>query len=183
VIFRTARFCSFSKHRSRFGQERSNENCSSAILPAPARVSVARDGITFTASATQPAGYPNYIFDWYQLLTATTVKYLNSRVVQQTCTLTPGLDNADPYGSGATQLDAPGQLLLSSYSEETLNESFIMYLMWNSGLSNAIDVPLGYVTWSWTGDAIQSGGVWSKKSSGNSKTATEFVQSVSAQPN
>ena len=36
-----------------------------------------------------------------------------------------------------------------------------MYLMWNSGLTNAIPVPLGYVSWGFSGGATLSNGSWS----------------------
>jgi hypothetical protein len=39
-----------------------------------------------------------------------------------------------------------------------------MYYMWNSGLLNAIPVPLGSVKWKWSAQATLSNGSWTTPS-------------------
>jgi hypothetical protein len=65
--------------------------------------------------------------------------------------------------------------------EATTSFAATMYAMWTpSGVSNPLPVPLGYVTWGYSGDAIQnlSTGVWSINPKTTSQgTAGSFVPS------
>jgi len=48
--------------------------------------------------------------------------------------------------------------------------------------SPVIPIPLGYITWQWSGDALQNAGTWSLKQPGSSSAST-FTPSTSYPPN
>jgi hypothetical protein len=73
--------------------------------------------------------------------------------------------------SGTTNAtDAPGMPLPSIYSSATRNFNASMYLMWQSGGANSIPIPLGYVTWEFTGNGSQSNGTWTPGGSGSNSS-------------
>jgi hypothetical protein len=68
--------------------------------------------------------------------------------------------------------------------EVTRNFSASMYLMWKSATSGSIPVPLGYVTWSWYGDAKQTNTTthaWSLQSSPTNRSASAFHPTTTTQ--
>jgi hypothetical protein len=85
-----------------------------------------------------------------------------------------------PLGRRRHAADDPDFQLSTSYgtqvtgvTEVTDNFSATMYLMWSSGLTNSIPVPLGSASWQWSGDAKYntSNQTWSLQSgSGSANT-------------
>jgi hypothetical protein len=123
-------------------------------------------GIQFDASATPPSGDSGTFF-YEQLIGEYNVVYYNG----QGCSFSvgTGLDNTDPYPSnGLSTDDSPGIEVYSNETEATANFSATMYLLWQSGTSDSIPVPLGNVNWQWSGDAVQNSGDWSVKSGSGS---------------
>ncbi len=153
--------------------------------------SLSNIGITFTATATPPSGYSNN-FKWVQLVTNDTrvLTPANGGAVQ-TCVPTTqpiastgtGLDTGYPYAVTSSTNDNPSIALNSANKEETRTFTATMYLLWSSGLANAIPVPLGYVNWQFSGDATLTNAQtnqWSLKSgsgSSNSFTASNSYPS------
>lgn len=147
-------------------------------------------GIIFNASATPPSGYSNS-FTWVQLLTANTIAITATPSVSCVQITIPqnasgtGFDDGGgagfPYGSGASVNDNPDFPLQTGYGTQVtgvteVNDSpfsATMYLLWSSGLANSISVPLGSVSWQWTGDATYSAQTqtWSLKSGSGSANA------------
>ena len=126
-------------------------------------------GISFAAS---PAGAQGGTYLWVQLVKALTTKYLTS-TGQQQCTVIqndPELDNVYPNDNGPFTSDSPNTSLPPSLGDLAINESFSRYLMWDptlpsgctaatptrSSTCTSIPVPLGYVSWNWTGGAINT---------------------------
>jgi hypothetical protein len=145
-------------------------------------------GIAFTAAATPPSGFSND-FSWVQLITSDTISLTPSngnpvlKCVNKTTPPTSGgtgLDNVYPYDSGNPAEDSPATGLSSSNKEESESGSFTMYLLWSSGIANAIPVPLGYVAWQWNWDATLADNQWSLKSGSGSAGA---FQASSSYPN
>lgn len=146
-------------------------------------------GIVFNASLTQPQATQGTIIF---------VQYLNQFNYQYTTspscapiTLAPGVDFAYPYDEsqvGATTYstnDSPDIPLYTNATEATASFNATMYLMWQPNLTSypVIPVPLGYITWYWSGDAVQSGGTWSFKETPESPVASTFTASSSYPPN
>ncbi len=136
-------------------------------------------GIQFQASATPPQGYQN-TFVWAQIIKTVTFTYTPTTGNVSTCTTQtapPGLDTVYPYKTTSDPTltnDNPFVLLQSSgYSEQTEAFSATMYLMWRPNLTSDIPIPLGTVTWSWSGDALfnQSTGVWALNPNGNNSVS------------
>jgi hypothetical protein len=155
-------------------------------------------GIIFNASATPPSGYSNS-FTWVQLLTANTISITATASVSCVQITIPqnaggtGFDDGGgagfPYGIGASVNDNPDFPLQTSYGTQVtgvteVNDSpfsATMYLMWTppaaSGCTNGsactISVPLGSVSWQWSGDATYSAQTqkWSLKSGSGSASA------------
>lgn len=119
-------------------------------------------GIQFNGSATPPASDAGTFF-YEQIINRYNVVYYNGG----NCSFSvgTGLDNTDPYPSiGLSTNDSPDIEVYSNETEATADFSATMYLMWQSGTSSSIPVPLGNVTWQWSGDAVQNSGTWSLKS-------------------
>jgi hypothetical protein len=86
-----------------------------------------------------------------------------------------------PYGIGASVNDNPDFSLQTSYGTQVtgvteVNDSpfsATMYLLWSSGLTNSIRVPLGSVSWQWSRDATYSAQTqtWTLKSGSGSASA------------
>lgn len=140
-------------------------------------------GINFTASATLPSGYPNSRFNWVQLetkdifvLTPTNGGAVQTCVPtsQPVATTGTGLDTQYPTDITNPTEDNPDYVLTSTYNEVTRTFTARMYLMWTSGLTNSVPVPLGYVDWQFSGDATlvnATSNTWTIKSgSGSSNT-------------
>lgn len=101
-------------------------------------------------------------------------------LTQPVATTGTGLDTQYPYSTAASTNDNPS-VGLDSTADKEVNRAFnaTMYLMWTSGLTSAIPVPLGSVSWTFSGDATfnSTTGVWSVVS--GSSSASPFVASSS----
>jgi len=125
-------------------------------------------GIQFTASVTQPGGY-SPVFKWVNLVSNDTV-VLTSANGTRTSSLGTGFD-VNPNGgypsfpniTANTTNDNPKFQLLPACTEVKRTFDAQTYLMWNANLTNpaSIDVPLGSLTWGFSGDAVQNSGTWS----------------------
>jgi len=125
--------------------------------------SLSNTGIMLTATSTPPANYSG-AYSWVQLITNNTTVATNAAGAPFTCVYGPGLDSTYPYERGNDMDDNPSIPLLDSYVDETASEAFVTYLMWTPYVTGStIPVPLGSVSWSWSGDAVknQSTGQWS----------------------
>jgi hypothetical protein len=135
-------------------------------------------GIKFTPSATAPSGYSN-TWVYVQVIDSLTISLTGNP--GHRCTGS-GLDNAYPYPhppvTSTYTDDNPAIGLNTAYTEETDNMAAHMWVMWSSGLSNSVPVPLGYVSWQWFGDATYSGGAWVVQPS-SSRSANSFQASSS----
>ena len=133
----------------------------------------AQPGITLNASATLPSGNQGQ-YSWIQLLTTYNIHYVNSKYGRESCALdmSPELDGS--YNSnlylGAQFTDNPF-VLLSDPTDATnkLGEAETLfkatsYLMWRpnaaggctNGAACNIIVPLATLSWTWTGDTINT---------------------------
>ena len=133
-------------------------------------------GIKFTPSATPPSGYSK-TWVYVQLIDSLTIQLTGS--TSHTCTGS-GLDANYPYPPVTSTYtdDNPSVTLSTSYTEESDSMSAHMYVLWSSGLTNSIPVPLGYVSWSWYGDAKYTSGAWHLQSS-STRSANTFQASTS----
>jgi Domain of unknown function (DUF4158) len=123
-------------------------------------------GVTFTGSATLPTDNQG-AFTWVQLITAYNASYCVGGCPPSS-SLGSGLDSGYPYpfANEANAVDSPGIELVGSNSEEAASFQATMYLMWTplaatqcNGTSNnpcAIPIPLGSITWGFSGDAINT---------------------------
>lgn len=135
-------------------------------------------GIAFTGTANQTSG-GNLSF--VQLINYYDVQYFNG----DTCIFSvgTGLDNTYPYpsnggGSTISTDDSPSIGLYSNDTEATVSFGAIMYFMWQSNTPNSIPVPLGSVSWQWTGDAVNNGSLWAlNPNSNNTGSSNGFVAS------
>ena len=134
----------------------------------------ANPGIRFTASATPPSGYFN-TFVWVQLLDNYSISLQGNP--NHLCSWTDVLDTVYPYPplTSTTTADNPNLGLSSIYTEESFGFAGHMFLMWSSGLSGSIPVPLGSLTWQVSADAVQDMNTqqWSLKA-GSQGSANQF---------
>jgi len=98
-----------------------------------------------------------------------------------------GLDNSNPYPTFAppsTTDDNPGTRLYADDTEVTADMQATMYLLWTSSAAGSIPVPLGYVDWSWFGDAVrdESTKIWSIKPDSGSQGYAGSLQDSSTYP-
>ena len=130
-------------------------------------------GIQFNPTLSNTTGDSGQ-FDWVQLITNDTLTLTSTTGTIQTCinvTVPPtssgtGLDTLYPYATGTSTHDNPsGQLNSTTYTREARSFSAQMYLLWDPLLPSSIPVPLGSVTWGWSGTAAYSSGSWSLISS------------------
>lgn len=123
--------------------------------------SLATSGIQFDGSAVSPAGDTNANnYQWVQILDTWTESVTYGSTTT-TCQGPVGLDNTLPYHTGLTTSDSPGMSVNYYYSKETDSMSFHMYFMWYPNTSSTdIPVPLGFVSWSASGVAVQTSGAW-----------------------
>jgi hypothetical protein len=160
------------------------------IIPGPALAfgdPPTNIGISFTAKATEPAGYQSSDnFEWVQLITNDEVTFTPTSGKVQICTpdivpagsTFPALDTAYPQGLDENPTeDSPSIGLPSGYKQVSRTFSATMYLMWNSGLADSIPVPLGSVQWKFSAAAEFLNNTWTFKSGRGS--AKPFVASSS----
>lgn len=122
-----------------------------------------QNGINFQASADSGSA-DNGSWQFVQLITRYTIKKLTSTGVQST-DFTTGLDNTYPYpmppGTTSGTNDSPGFGLAAGTGESAAYFTAAMYLMWIPNASGGctssialpctIPVPLGSVTWGYSG--------------------------------
>ncbi len=129
--------------------------------PSSSYMSFAGAGISFRAHYNLPEGMlRNYT--WVQVVTkdVTEVKVGKELKVctpesQPEAELGVGLDTDYPYDWHNPTRDSPPMQLLPQAEEMSRRFQARMYLLWGSGLSNSIVVPLGYVGWHFEGHAIR----------------------------
>lgn len=143
-------------------------------------------GIRFFPHGTPP-GAGNFFF----------VQTINSDVINKSgaagvtaCsdTSTSGLDKQYPYQLTVNKdvADAPETLLQTPYTSVSRDFRATMYLFWQSTITGAIPVPLGYIKWTFQATATWSNGQWSASGAGapyNGPNGNIFVPSSSSQPN
>ena len=134
-------------------------------------------GMIFTAKASPPAGYSG-TFSWVQIIESDTTKYISGSKVL-TCTIGVSLDNQYPYSLYNPTDDSPNDALSNANDEvKEVLDAFQMYLLWKPNTLDSIPIALGYVQWSWNGDAVRNklNGIWSLKS-GSGGPSKLFVAS------
>jgi len=128
-------------------------------------------GISFDASyLLEPGLLRNYT--WVQLISSDQIVVKSAegalRCVpksQPAAEFGAGLDSSYPYDTHNPTRDSPPIQLTEDTDEITRSLRAKMYLLWSSGLSNSIAVPLGYVAWHFSGHAIRKeGNQWELKS-------------------
>ena len=130
-------------------------------------------GISFDASyLLEPGLLRNYT--WVQLISS---DHIVMRSPEGTLQCVPksqpaaefgaGLDSSYPYDTHNPTRDSPPIQLTEDTDEITRSLRAKMYLLWSSGLSNSIAVPLGYVPWHFSGHAIRKEGNQWKLQSGS----------------
>jgi|SRR5450432_3035003 len=153
-------------------------------------------GIKFTPTLTTPSGDSGQ-FKWVQLITNDTSTLTTTSGTVKSCVpvTTPasssgtGLDTAYPYATGTSTSDSPsGALSSSTYKKVARSFTAQMYLLWDpvlpagctGGGCTSIPIPLGAVSWGWSGTASYSSPNWSLTAS--SKTTPSWVPSSSSYP-
>ncbi len=129
--------------------------------PGSSYMSFAGNGISFQAHYNLPEGLMRN-YTWVQLVTR---DVMHVRVAKEWMVCRPksepqaelgvGLDTVYPYDWKNPTGDSP-PIQLEPDSEEVARSFHArMYLLWGSGRSNSIVVPLGYVAWYFEGRAIR----------------------------
>jgi hypothetical protein len=134
-------------------------------MPGCTGTTTGTPGIQFTPQGSQPGAGA---FKFAQLLTTDTSPYYSS-TGNLTCTSSVGLDQQYPYlqQPGVSYVtDAPELPLPPTYTPITRSFNATMYLLWQSGQSGSIPVPLSYQIWQFSGTATQSGSNWNPSGSG-----------------
>lgn len=141
-------------------------------------------GIQFIASANQPARYSSWVFKWVNKISDDNVTLTDSNG-SPTISLGTGFDTNGTYPSFANitanaTYDNPKYQLTPPCTEIKRSFDAQTFLMWNAGLTNppSIDIPLGWLTWGFSGDARLNSGTWSINGT-PSKYATGFTSSSS----
>ena len=130
-------------------------------------------GINFRAQYDLPERLVKN-FTWVQLILDDTLlikskdgELVCSPKVRPVAELGVALDSGYPYDTHNPTKDSP-PVELNREGEELSREFHArMYLLWNSGLTNSIEVPLGYVAWHFGGRAVRTdeeGNHWTLKS-------------------
>jgi hypothetical protein len=158
-----------------------------AITPGP-KLSLGNTstniGIVFNASydASSPPG----TFSFVQLIGNYTTTYSYKSGRSCSYDFGSGLDNSNPYPPDSDTIadDNPDTTLYANDTEVKANMTATMYLLWTSSVSGSIPVPLGYVDWSWFGDAVrdESTKTWSIKPDSGSQGNAGSYQSNSTYP-
>jgi len=117
-------------------------------------------GISFRARYFLPEGVlKNFI--WVQVIESDFITVNNNGVrfhcvpkSQPTANFGAGLDTTYPYDTHNPTLDNPRIQLSSDIQEYSRSFHARMFLLWTSGLSNSIPVPLGFVDWRFSGEVV-----------------------------
>ncbi|HEY2119859.1 MAG TPA: hypothetical protein VGH37_11790, partial [Candidatus Acidoferrum sp.] len=129
-------------------------------------------GISFRAQYSLPEGFlRNYV--WVQLVTRDLMVAKSGGTIDRCMPKSQpipdagaGLDTSYPYDSHNPTRDSPPVRLTPESQEISRKFHARMYLLWGSGMSNSIAVPLGYVDWHFEGQAVRKDGIkneWSLK--------------------
>src|SRR5208337_428749 len=129
--------------------------------PSSSYMSFAGAGISFRAHYNLPEGMMRN-YTWVQVVTRDVME-VRVRKELKVCTpesqpeseLGVGLDTDYPYDWRNPTRDSPPIQLLPQAEAISRRFHARMYLLWGSGLSNSIVVPLGYVGWHFEGYAIR----------------------------
>lgn len=135
------------------------------VMVFGANVASGQKGITLNASASLPGENPGE-YSWIQLLTKYNWHYINAQG-PWACSLdqSPELDGAYNYlyQTGPTTDDSPWVRADPDKGETEASFEATTYLMWKpnaasgcNGDACTILVPLANLSWSWTGDAINT---------------------------
>jgi len=111
-------------------------------------------GITFTSNVQSPLGYAGNLY-WIQLVNSDDLEKTKSDGAKTTCTAS-GLDNVWPNATWPYRTyvtDTPQTFLRDEYSQESVAESFTMYLLWQPSLPHSVPAPLGFISWGWSAAA------------------------------
>ena len=117
-------------------------------------------GISFRARYFLPEGVAKN-FIWVQIIQSDAIT-VNSNGFRLHCVpktqpisnVGAGLDTTYPYDTHNPTLDNPRIRLASDTQEYSRLFRARMFLLWTSGLSNSIPVPLGFVDWSFSGEVV-----------------------------
>ncbi len=117
-------------------------------------------GISFRAGYFLPEELlPN--FTWVQVIESDQITMKGNGITmhcvpksQPVADRGAGLDTVYPYDTHNPTLDNPRLELTSDAPEYSRVMHARMYLLWSSGLSNSIAVPLGFVDWSFAGEVV-----------------------------
>jgi len=130
-------------------------------------------GIAWNSTVTPPSGFSGSV-TWYQVINSINLTFLNSGGgLVATCQVNPtptypAIDGAIPYpfqNEGGMQ-DSPAIPLPANPPQNVATirqvQSFTSYLLWQpTGVGTSFPVPLAYMQWGWTGNAVWQNGAWS----------------------
>jgi len=126
-------------------------------------------GINFNRSLTNPTGYSGGNLTWVQVIQSDTIQRQKISDSSWQIWSQSGLDNNVPYLSVSSNpnytLDAPSNNLAAVadpalYKAFTRSDSYVMWLLYNPGKPNSVDVPLGNVAWTWGASLEWNGTEW-----------------------
>ena len=129
-------------------------------IPNSSVLGLAGSGITFRAGYFLPEEMlKNFI--WVQLIQFDSLMVKTREGTlhcvpksQPVAELGTGLDTSYPYDTRNPTRDNPPLQLTREAQEFSRMFHARMYLLWTSGLSNSIPVPLGYVDWHFSAQAV-----------------------------
>ncbi len=129
--------------------------------PSLSYMSFAGAGISFRAHYNLPEGMMRN-YTWAQVVTRDVMEVkvgnelkICTPVSRPEAELGVGLDTNYPYDWRNPTRDSPPMELLPQAEAISRRFHARMYLLWGSGLSNSIVVPLGYVGWHFEGYAVR----------------------------
>jgi len=129
-------------------------------LPNSSLLGMLDPGISFRARYSLPEGMLRK-FIWVQEIQSDVVTVKRNGITlycvpksQPVATLGAGLDTVYPYDTHNPTLDNPRIHLPSDVTEYSRVFHARMYLLWSSGLTNSIEVPLGFVDWTFSGEVV-----------------------------
>lgn len=139
-----------------------------ALLQLATEADVRRKGVELQGAVQMPPDQPAGKWAWLQLVTPSRSCRKNSTntVINHPLNGQSGLDQNFPYlphndprpGERSTNethvfYDAPTTGLYPSFSRATVNDSFVLYLMFKPSGENSKYVPIRKYSWNWTANA------------------------------
>ncbi|MGD0061450.1 MAG: hypothetical protein ABSD58_18735, partial [Verrucomicrobiia bacterium] len=146
-----------------------DDNFYDPLQPAPAYLHLGDPGGTYGITFTRGGSSNLYggSNNWSQVIVSTLRLFKLNNATCLQFNATNSLDQKNPYDSNPdTTWDAPGVPLLTDYTEVVASNNFCMWLVYMPPGTNSIAVPSVAVSWNWSGDAVQSSGVWSMNGAG-----------------